>query len=106
VNARRPGEDGSAVRQRTPGAVSYTWSKTTDNGTDGWYVGNPQNVYNLAAEHGVSNSDHTHILRISGIYELPFGKGKRWLSAGPAAYILGDWQFNTINTLQTGTPPT
>jgi hypothetical protein len=43
-------------------------------------------------------------LRISGIYELPFGKGKRWLTKGPAAYLLGNWQFNTINTLQTGTP--
>jgi hypothetical protein len=44
------------------------------------------------------------MLRISGIYELPFGTGKRWLTTGPAAYILGNWQFNTINTLQTGTP--
>ncbi len=86
------------------GLVAYTWSKVMDNGTDGWYGGNPQNAYNLDAEHGVSNSDRTHILRVSGIYELPFGKGKRWVSSGPAAYILGNWQFNTINTLQSGTP--
>jgi hypothetical protein len=84
--------------------VSYTWSKVMDNGTDGWYVGNPQNAYNLEAEHGVSNSDRTHMLKISAVYELPFGKGKRWLNAGPAAYILGNWQFNSINTLQSGTP--
>jgi hypothetical protein len=86
------------------GLVSYTLSKTMDNGTDGFYIGNPQNVYDLDAEWGPSNSDRTHILRISGIYELPFGKGKRWLTEGPAAHILGNWQFNTINTLQTGTP--
>ncbi len=86
------------------GLISYTWSKVMDNGTDGWYSGNPQNPYNLTAEHGVSNSDRTHILRISGIYELPFGKGKRWAKSGPAAYLIGGWQFNTINTLQTGTP--
>ena len=45
--------------------VSYTWSKAMDNGTDGFYGGNPQNVYNLDAERGVSNSDRTHMLRIS-----------------------------------------
>jgi hypothetical protein len=84
--------------------VSYTWSKAMDNGTDGFYVGNPQNTYNLTAEHGVSNSDRTHMLRISGIYELPFGTGKRWLTRGPAAYILGNWQFNTITSLTSGTP--
>jgi hypothetical protein len=84
--------------------VSYTWSKAMDNGTDGFYVGNPQNAYNLDAEHGLSNSDRTHMLRISGIYELPFGTGKRWLSKGPAAYILGNWQFNTISSLTSGTP--
>jgi Carboxypeptidase regulatory-like domain len=84
--------------------VSYTWSKAMDNGTDGFYVGNPQDAYNLAAEHGLSNSDRTHMLRISGIYELPFGTGKRWLSKGPAAYILGNWQFNTISSLTSGTP--
>src|SRR5258708_6894453 len=44
------------------------------------------------------------MLRISGIYELPFGTGKRWLSKGPAAYILGNWQFNTITSLTSGIP--
>lgn len=86
------------------GLLAYTWSKTMDNGTDGWYIGNPQNVYNLDAEHGVSNSDRKHILKISGIYELPFGRGKRWLRSGVASWLLGNWQWNTINTLQSGTP--
>jgi len=86
------------------GLVSYTWSKAMDNGSDGFYSGNAQNFYNLAAEHGVSNSDRTHMLRVSGVYELPLGTGKRWLSKGPAAYVLGNWQFNTINSLTSGTP--
>src|ERR1700687_4392703 len=84
--------------------VSYTWSKTMDNGPDGWYGGNPQNPYNLNAESGVSNSDRTHILVMSGVYELPFGKGKRWLHSGAASYVLGNWQLNGIGTLQSGTP--
>jgi hypothetical protein len=70
--------------------VSYTWAKSMDNGTDGFYTGDPQNLYNLAAEHGVSNSDRKHILTISGIYELPLGKGKRWLNRGHNL-LPGNW---------------
>jgi hypothetical protein len=41
---------------------------------------------------------------MSGVYELPFGKGKRWLHSGVASYVLGNWQLNGIGTLQSGTP--
>jgi hypothetical protein len=43
---------------------------------------------------------------ISGVYELPFGTGRRWLSHSPAAvrYTLGGWQINTVTTLETGQP--
>lgn len=83
---------------------SYTWSKTIDNGTDGWYIGNPQNAYDLHSERGVSNSDRTHILSLSAIYELPFGRGKRWLQSGPMSYVLGNWQLNAIGIAESGTP--
>jgi hypothetical protein len=37
-------------------------------------------------------------------YELPVGRGKKYLSQGGiASYILGGWQANTIVTKQTGT---
>ena len=83
---------------------SYTWSKTIDNGTDGWYIGNPQNAYDLHAERGPSNSDRTHILSLSAIYELPFGRGKRWLQSGPLSYVVGNWQFNAIGIAESGAP--
>ena len=36
-------------------------------------------------------------------YELPVGKGKKYLGeGGVASYILGGWQINTIVTAQTG----
>lgn len=65
----------------------------------------PQNSYNYAA--AMSNSDLDIRSRFSGnfLWELPFGEGKRFLS-GPnaASRWLGDWQFNGIITLQTGSP--
>ena len=40
----------------------------------------------------------------SSIYELPFGAGRRWLTGGAGAAILGGWQVNGILTLQGGQP--
>jgi outer membrane receptor protein involved in Fe transport len=84
--------------------VAYTLSRSTDNGGDSWFAGNPQNTYDLDDSKGPSNNDRTHLLRISGMYELPFGRGKRWLSEGLASYILGKWQVNTILVAESGTP--
>jgi hypothetical protein len=38
------------------------------------------------------------------VYELPFGRGKRWLSSGIGGWILGNWQTASIVSFQTGTP--
>ncbi len=84
--------------------VSYTWSKTMDNNTAGWYSGSPQNTYNVNADYGVSNADRTQIFSTAAIYELPFGKGRRWLQNGVPAAVLGNWQFNIIARTQSGTP--
>jgi hypothetical protein len=41
---------------------------------------------------------------VSGIWELPFGKGRRWLTEGPLSYIAGGWQINSLLSLMSGTP--
>lgn len=38
------------------------------------------------------------------IYELPFGKGKRFLNQGVGSWILGGWQASGLVSLETGTP--
>jgi hypothetical protein len=85
--------------------ISYTWSHNiadyVDNLTGGAF---PQNAYNYAAERGDSMFDVRQ--RFVGFltYELPVGKGKKFLNqGGVASYILGGWQANTIVTKQTGT---
>jgi hypothetical protein len=40
----------------------------------------------------------------SFIYELPFGKNKRWLQHGVGAASLGGWQASTVWSADTGTP--
>jgi len=38
------------------------------------------------------------------LYELPFGKGKPWLTEGFWSGVFGGWQLGTILTLADGTP--
>jgi hypothetical protein len=65
----------------------------------------PQNSYNYAAEMSNSNLDIRHRFVGNFIWDLPFGKGRRFLSnPGAVSRWLGGWQLNGIVTLQTGSP--
>lgn len=49
--------------------------------------------------------DRTQTFNFNGIYELPFGKGKRFLNQGGILNtIFGGFQFSSIVTLSTGAP--
>ncbi|QOY87373.1 TonB-dependent receptor [Paludibaculum fermentans] len=61
--------------------------------------------YNRKAERSLDPTDVSQRLVLSGIYELPFGKGKRFASNnGFTDRIMGGWQLNVISTLQGGLP--
>ncbi|MFB3828986.1 MAG: TonB-dependent receptor domain-containing protein [Bryobacteraceae bacterium] len=52
------------------------------------------------------DSDRTHRWVLSGVYEMPFGKGRKFGGGSGRAVnlLLGGWQFNWIATLQSGDP--
>jgi hypothetical protein len=79
--------------------VSYTWSHW-EQATE--YL----NAADAAPTRMVSDLDVTHRLSVSAIYELPFGRGKPYMSdAGTAAEaILGGWQIQGVYTYQSGFP--
>jgi hypothetical protein len=54
----------------------------------------------------ISDLDVTNRLSVSGIYELPFGKGKRFGSDanGFTEALIGGWQIQGVFTYQTGFP--
>jgi hypothetical protein len=88
--------------------VSYTWSKTMDAGTDGWYGGgNPTDPYHIAAygNYSPAGYDVTNNLVVNTLYQIPVGKGKRF-STGKSwlDYIIGDWQENNIFSASSGLP--
>jgi hypothetical protein len=88
---------------------SYAFGKSIDNGsgvrtTDGDAL-TPSNNYNLAAERGRSAFDFRQRWTNSWLYELPFGKGKRWMNGNAfASAVIGGWQIGGILTLRSGFP--
>ena len=96
--------------------ASYTFSKFLDNvgGPENWasasanFSENIRNVYNLAAEKSVDATDTPHSFVLSYVYELPFGKGRKYGSSmnGVVNTILGGWQTSGTLTLKEGFPLT
>lgn len=88
--------------------VSYTYSKSIDIGSSGWYGVEGQSVqdpYHYNNDRSVSGFDLTHVFSTSILYDLPIGKGKRFSTGNRVAdYILGGWQLNTITSARSGQP--
>ncbi|MSV29165.1 MAG: hypothetical protein EXQ52_10555 [Bryobacterales bacterium] len=67
--------------------------------------GGPQDVRNFRADRAPLSGLARHVLRVNYLYDLPFGKGKRFLNyPGAANYILGGWQIAGITSALSGTP--
>jgi carboxypeptidase family protein len=102
----------SLERRYTQGLTlqaSYTWSKTitnTDsiiNVTNG--VQQEQDPFNSKSQKSLSNQDIPHTFVISYLYELPFGKNKRFLSNNRALdFLAGGWVVGGVQRYQSGEP--
>ncbi|MBX5479533.1 MAG: hypothetical protein IRZ19_10735, partial [Pyrinomonas methylaliphatogenes] len=58
-------------------------------------------------EYSRADYDQTHVFNFNTIYELPIGKGRRFLNQGGVAnLLLGGWQLGTIIRAGTGAPVT
>jgi Carboxypeptidase regulatory-like domain len=62
-------------------------------------------VYNLRLEKSIGAYDQTHNVKLYYVYELPFGKGKKFLGTkGVASAVLGGWRLAGIQRYASGTP--
>jgi len=87
---------------------SYTWAHAIDNVGEEYNDTTGQgsvNPYNRALDRASSVTDVRHSYVLSSTYELPFGRGRAYLTRGRFTdYLLGGWQVGGILTLRTGTP--
>jgi hypothetical protein len=88
-------------RRFTNGAsltTAFTWSKSTDATQ---YL----NTVDAAPWYGISANDRTFRLATSGIYQLPFGAGRRFVnSSGFVSQVIGGWQVQGVYQVQSGQP--
>jgi hypothetical protein len=90
---------------------AFTFSHAIDNGDQSLDFSNgdqasPQNYRNMGEEKGTSNYDRKVVDILSVIYDIPAGRGRRFLSSSGAAVdaLLGGWQVSAINTAESGLP--
>jgi len=79
--------------------LAYTWSKAMD----GIRFLNPADT---VLEYAISENDRPHRLVISGLWDLPIGRGRTFAAHAPKAldYVIGGWQLNGVLTKQSGPP--
>jgi len=89
--------------------ASHTWSRNigvideSGSGTlgdDQLY----QDYYNRRLDKGPLSIDIVHRFVASAVYDLPWGKGRRWLTGGIPAAVLGGWTIGSIVNAQSGGP--
>lgn len=85
--------------------TSYTYGKAlgfieengeNSNGID-YYI-------NFRRNYARADFDRTHMFVQSYIWDLPFGKGRRWIHEGPMNTAFGGWRFSSVVTFMTGSP--
>jgi hypothetical protein len=79
---------------------SHTWAKNIDVGMS------HQNSYDIRISRSLADIDLAHRFVMGLVYELPFGRGRRFGGAvsRPLDFLLGGWQFNGIISFQSGAP--
>ncbi len=77
----------------------YTWSRSFH------YTNTYYNI-DATQAYGPNDNHRSHVYTLAGVWEVPVGKGRKYLSgAGKAVDIaLGGWQVNTIYSWQSGLP--
>jgi carboxypeptidase family protein len=84
--------------------ASYVFSKILTDSDTAWGVQYAADFYNRGLEKSIGQFDVTHDFKFAGVYDLPLGKGQRWVNHGPAAWLIGNWRLSSINIYDSGTP--
>jgi outer membrane receptor protein involved in Fe transport len=84
--------------------ASYVLSKILTDSDSYWGSGTAIDHFNRGLEKSIGQFDITHNVKISAIWELPFGRGKAMLNKGPAAAVLGNWRISGVAFYASGQP--
>lgn len=102
--------------------INYTFSKSIDDGSGGIQydyanlagqdssaqavrINQPQNSRGTTNERALSSFNVPHVLNISAFYELPLGRGRRFLNHSRLLDLaVGGWEISGLSRFQSGLP--
>ncbi|HYM09212.1 MAG TPA: carboxypeptidase regulatory-like domain-containing protein [Bryobacterales bacterium] len=84
--------------------TSYVFSKILTDTDNYWPGSQALDQYNRRLEKSIGQFDTTHNFKLGVVYELPLGKGKPFISHGPAAAVLGNWRVSSVHYYASGLP--
>ena len=89
---------------------NYSYSKSEDYASvverNGLFSGSVFNSWSPGARKSVSDFDLTHQANLNGLWELPVGKGRRFLGGSGSVLdaVVGGWQMSGIYRVTSGLP--
>ena len=85
--------------------LNYSFSKvlTDSSGANQVRFDPFLDIHSPDIERGRADFDITHVVNGNAVWELPFGRGKRWSRPGLDKWI-GGWSLGSVLTWQTGAP--
>ncbi|PYT31187.1 MAG: hypothetical protein DMG57_06175 [Acidobacteria bacterium] len=83
--------------------ANYTWGHAINLVDNSSYTPNIQSFAYMKMNRATTGFDRTHNLGITNIWDLPFGKGRQYLSdKGVLSAIVGGWQVNNVISVISG----
>jgi hypothetical protein len=83
---------------------SYTFSKLMTNADTFSGSSGSMDTAQPDLEYSIGRFDQPHSIKLSTLYELPFGAGRRWLKEGVLSQIIGGWRVAGIQIYSSGLP--
>ncbi len=87
---------------------NYTFSKAIGlyEGDGSTLNSNVRTIRDLSLDKKVLNFSRDHVVRMNGIYEFPFGPGKKFVNGtnGIVSRLVGGWQVGSVVTISSGQP--
>jgi hypothetical protein len=82
---------------------AYTWSKAIFTGSESAIdAAGSQDVYNRRLERTITSFNIPHFVKLTWIYELPLGKGRKWLTGGVLSHVIGGWTLTGNHRYRSG----
>ncbi|HKQ76366.1 MAG TPA: carboxypeptidase-like regulatory domain-containing protein [Blastocatellia bacterium] len=82
---------------------AYTWSKALFTGSESAIdAAGSQDVYNRRLERTITSFHIPHFVKMTWIYDLPVGKGRKWLTGGVLSHVIGGWTLTGIHQYRSG----